>query len=91
MVMRRLKGFLLAESMVALILAIMGVSSMALIVSDTRTTERKIELKTDRIYAWRVLKKNNLKSIMVHDQLYELRGEKSIYDISTKETYYIKK
>ncbi|WP_147441035.1 MULTISPECIES: hypothetical protein [unclassified Lactobacillus] len=89
--MRRLKGFLLAESMVALILAIMGVSSMALIVSDTRTTERKIELKTDRIYAWRVLKKNNLKSIMVHDQLYELRGEKSIYDISTKETYYIKK
>lgn len=91
MIIHKLKGFLLAESMVALILAIMGVSSMALIVGDTRATERKIELKTDRIYAWHVLKKNDLKSIMVHDRLYELRGEKSIYDASTKETYYIKK
>lgn len=86
----RLKGFLLAESMVALVLAIMGVSMIALIVGASRVTERQIELKTDRTYAWHALKENDLSKIMVHNRIYQPAGATSVYDTTDKKTYEVK-
>ncbi|WEV43025.1 hypothetical protein OZX56_05620 [Lactobacillus sp. ESL0684] len=91
MVKIKLKGFLLAESMIALIIAILGVTSIALIVGQSRATERKLELKTDRVYAWHVLKKASLTKIEVHDCVYELAGNQSVYDATNKKIYQIKK
>ncbi|MDF7672200.1 hypothetical protein PT281_02720 [Lactobacillus sp. ESL0701] len=86
----RLKGFLLAESMVALVLAIMGISVIALIVGASRANERQIELKTDRAYAWHVLKEEDLSKITVHDRVYQPAGAKSVYDTTDKKTYEVK-
>ncbi|WEV37672.1 hypothetical protein [Lactobacillus sp. ESL0677] len=86
----RLKGFLLAESVVALVLAVMGVTLIALIVSSSMVNEHQIELKTDRTYAWHVLKESNLDKITVHDRVYQPLGAKSVYDTTDKKTYEIK-
>ncbi|WEV71458.1 hypothetical protein OZY43_03395 [Lactobacillus sp. ESL0785] len=89
--MTKVKGFLLAESMVALTLAIMGISLLVLIVGGTRTTEQKIELRTDRAYAWHVMKTNNLEKILVHNRMYHPVGTNGVYDETDQKTYVVKK
>ncbi|MDF7638690.1 hypothetical protein PT285_04660 [Lactobacillus sp. ESL0791] len=85
------KGFLMLESMLALFITFLGVSTMALIVSDGRTNEQAIERKTDRIYAWHVMRKNDLREVRVHDHVYRLTGAREVYDTKEKQTYQINK
>ena len=80
----------MAESMIGLMIATVGVIMLALTVRESRIIERKVEQKTDRAYAWRVLKKHGLKRILIHDHIYELNGNNSIYDMAEKKTYKIK-
>lgn len=84
-------GFLIAESMTALMLAVSGVTVMALVVGESRVVEENVELKTDRAYAWHVMKKCNLQQIKVHDHVYKAVGEKSVFDTMDKKTYQVKK
>ncbi|BDR60316.1 hypothetical protein KIM322_05770 [Lactobacillus xylocopicola] len=81
----------MAESMTALMIAVIAVSLLALVVGESRATERQVELKTDRTYAWHIMIKNDLSEIKVHDHVYQLRGTKCIYDTTEKETYCVKK
>ena len=76
--------------MIGLMIATVGVITLALTVRESRIIERKVEQKTDRTYAWSVLKKHGLKRILIHDHIYELNGNNSIYDIAEKKTYKIK-
>ncbi|MBA1394988.1 hypothetical protein EQ500_14140 [Lactobacillus sp. XV13L] len=71
-------------------MALFGVLVMALVVGESRATERTIELKTDRAYAWHVLKKNSLSEVKVHDRIYQPRGEKGVYDATAKKAYRVK-
>ncbi|RMC55026.1 hypothetical protein [Lactobacillus sp. ESL0261] len=80
----------MAESMIGLMIATVGVIMLALTVRESRIIERKVEQKTDRTYAWSVLKKHGLKRILIHDHIYELNGNNSIYDMAEKKTYKIK-
>ena len=80
----------MAESMIGLMIATVGVIMLALTVRESRIIERKVEQKTDRTYAWSVLKKHGLKRILVHDHIYELSGKNSIYDKTEEKTYKIK-
>lgn len=80
----------MAESMIGLMIATVGVIMFALTVRESRIIERKVEQKTDRTYAWSVLKKHGLKRILIHDHIYELNGNNSIYDMAEKKTYKIK-
>ena len=77
--------------MIGLMIATVGVIMLALTVRESRIIERKVEQKTDRTYAWSVLKKHGLKRILIHDHIYELNGNNSIYDMAEKKTYKIKK
>lgn len=76
--------------MIGLMIATVGVIMLALTVRESRIIERKVEQKTDRTYAWSVLKKHGLKRILIHDHIYELNGNNSIYDMAEKKTYKIK-
>ena len=89
--MNKKSGFLIAESIIGLTIAIIGVMVMALTLSGMRKTERTLELKTDRAYAWRVMKENNLKEIMVHDRIYKIAGKNYVYDSQEKKNYKIEK
>ena len=80
----------MAESMIGLMIATVGVIMLALTVRESRIIERKVEQKTDRTYAWSVLKKHGLKRILVHDHIYELSGKNSIYDKTEEKIYKIK-
>ena len=80
----------MAESMIGLMIATISVITLALTVRESRIIERKVEQKTDRTYAWSVLKKHGLKRILIHDHIYELNGNNSIYDMAEKKTYKIK-
>lgn len=87
---RKKSGFLMAESMVGLMIALVSVATLALTVRESRIIERRIEQKTDRTYAWRVLKEHEIKRILVHDHIYELSGKNSIYDKTEEKIYKIK-
>lgn len=76
--------------MIGLMIATVGVIMLALTVRESRIIERKVEQKTDHTYAWSVLKKHGLKRILIHDHIYELNGNNSIYDMAEKKTYKIK-
>ncbi|AWM75119.1 hypothetical protein [Lactobacillus kullabergensis] len=80
----------MAESMIGLMIATVGVIMLALTVRESRIIERKVEQKTDRTYAWSVLKKHGLKRILIHDHIYELSGKNSIYDKTEEKIYKIK-
>ena len=80
----------MAESMVGLMIALVSVANLALTVRESRIIERRIEQKTDRTYAWRVLKEHEIKRILVHDHIYELSGKNSIYDKTEEKIYKIK-
>lgn len=77
--------------MIGLIIACIGIATVALIIGESRLIERKIEQKTDRIYAWNVMKKNNVKKVMVHDHLYRFVDNKNILDVKNNKKYEIKK
>lgn len=89
--MSKQKGFLVAESLIGLTIAIFGVMIMALTLGGMHKTEQTLELKTDRAYAWHVMKENSLKEIMVHDRIYKIVGKNYVYDSQTKENYKIEK
>lgn len=67
----KIKGFLMAESIIALAIALFAVSCLYLTVSENKKNERQMELKVDRAYAQHVLRKSGCQQIMVHDKIYE--------------------
>lgn len=81
----------MAESMTALVITFLGITVMALIFGQSRALEQKMELKVDRVYAWHVMNRCKLTKILVHDHLYQLTGNKEIYDTKDNKTYKIKK
>lgn len=81
----------MAESFVGLVIAILGVSIMATVLAGIKKTEKNIEQKTDRTYAWHVMTKNNLKEVEVHSRKYKLVKKDRVYDTYTQKEYEIKK
>lgn len=90
MINKKKSGFMMAESMVGLMIALVSVTTLALTIRESRVIERRIEQKTDRTYAWSVLKKHEIKRILIHDHIYKLYGNNSIYDESERKIYKIK-
>ncbi|WP_301049001.1 hypothetical protein [Lactobacillus intestinalis] len=87
--MDKIKGFLIAESMTGLMVAVIGVSIFALIVAQNQKIETAMEAKTDRAYAWHVMREHKLDSVKVHSHIYKLKGS-YVYDTTTKQEYKIK-
>ena len=87
--MRKAKGFLMTESIVALIIATVAVSCLYLTVAESQKNGREIELKTDRAYAYHVLKESNLYQVTVHDRIYEKVGHNYVYDRDAKQEFVV--
>lgn len=87
----KISGFLMAESCVALSITFLGIVSISLIVSESRSFELENEQKVDRTYAMRAMKENGIKQIIVHDHVYQMIGDSKIYDATKKQTYKVKK
>lgn len=70
--MIKVKGFLLLESLIAIIIAFSGVLLFSLIVCEGQKKAKINEQKTDLAIAKDMMQKNNLKKVMVHNHLYYL-------------------
>lgn len=83
----RIKGFLMMESFMAIMIATIAVSCLYLTVAENQKNGREIELKTDRAYAYHVLTESNLDQVMVHDRIYEEAGHNYVYDRDAKQKF----
>lgn len=72
--MNRQRGFLLAESMTALLLAILGVSIFCLIFGQGLQVKEQMEKKTDKALAQHILRQTNLPRVQIHDHIYRREG-----------------
>ncbi|HJF39895.1 MULTISPECIES: hypothetical protein [Lactobacillus] len=87
--MKKVKGFFIFESAIAIIISLFAVSCLYLTVAESQKNGREMELKTDRVYAYHVLKANNLDQITVHDHVYERIGQHYLNDKNTNQKYKI--
>lgn len=69
------KGFMMLESMVALTVAFLGMMIFSVVFLDSQRNEQRIEEKTDRALAERIMRDNNLKQVMIHDQVYRVEND----------------
>lgn len=69
--MNKVKGFLLLESLTALVIAIIGLSLFTLLICENKKVEKEMERKTDYEMAQHIMRKTDLKEVIIHDQLYE--------------------
>lgn len=69
------KGFMMLESMVALTVAFLGMMIFSVVFLDSQKNEQRIEEKTDRALAERIMRDNNLKQVMIHDQVYRVEND----------------
>ena len=69
------KGFMMLESMVALTVAFLGMMIFSVVFLDSQRNEQRIEEKTDRALAERIMRDNNLKQVMIHDQVYRFEND----------------
>lgn len=72
--MMRIKGFLMTESLIALLISFLAVSTFYLLISEGQKNGRELELKVDEIYAECVLKKSKVDKIIVHDRIYRRKA-----------------
>lgn len=89
--MKKIKGFLIFESFIAIIISVIAVTCFYFAVAENQKNGQEMELKTDRAYAYRVLQENKMKEIMVHDHLYKKAGRNRIYDKQTEQQFIIEK
>lgn len=71
--MNRVKAFILAESMTALMITILGVSTFSLVFSQEIKIDQQMEKRTDRAVAQHILRKTHLAQVEIHDCLYRKR------------------
>ncbi|WP_297951456.1 hypothetical protein [uncultured Lactobacillus sp.] len=88
--MIKLKGFLVIESFIAIIIAVIAVSCLYVTVAENQKNGRELELKTDRAYAYHILNKTDLKQIMVHNRIYQKAGHHHVWDTTTEQTFAVK-
>lgn len=68
--MSKAKGFLMLESMTALIIAILGLSLFTLLICENKKVEKEMERKTDYELAQHMMRKNKLDEVIIHDHEY---------------------
>ncbi|MDN6029163.1 MAG: hypothetical protein ACTIAG_00950 [Lactobacillus sp.] len=83
-------GFILAESMVGLTIAVISVSLLATVIIPGRQFEQQQELRSDRADAWHLLQHRTLKQVMIHDRSYRLGNENEVVEIATGKHYQVK-
>lgn len=88
--MIKVKGFLVIESFIAIIIAMIAVSCFYITVAENQKNGREMELKTDRAYAYHILTKTDLEQVTVHDRIYQKAGRNHVWDATTKQTFAVK-
>lgn len=66
----KVRGFLLWESMIALLISVLGVSAFFLCFSQNKLVERQMENRVDRELAYHIMRRNDLNKVVIHDHLY---------------------
>ncbi|WP_276804775.1 type II secretion system protein [Lactobacillus hominis] len=69
--MRKIKGFLLWESMIGLFIACLGITLLSLTVGQGKEVERKMEKKVDEKMAYYIMRKTGESEVLIHDQVYK--------------------
>ncbi len=69
--MRKIKGFLLWESMIGLFIACLGITLLSLTVGQGKEVERKMEKKVDEKMAYYIMRKTGESKVLIHDQVYK--------------------
>lgn len=66
----KIRGFLLLESMVALTIAVLGVSIFSLCLGQGKVIEQKMEGKVDQELAAHIMRQSGVKKVVIHDHSY---------------------
>ncbi|CCI82706.1 hypothetical protein [Lactobacillus hominis] len=69
--MRKIKGFLLWESMIGLFIVCLGITLLSLTVGQGKEVERKMEKKVDEKMAYYIMRKTGESEVLIHDQVYK--------------------
>lgn len=69
--MRKIKGFLLWESMIGLFIACMGITLLSLTIGQGREVERKMEKKVDEKMAHYIMRQTGEGGVLIHDKTYK--------------------
>lgn len=69
--MRKIKGFLLWESMIGLFIACMGITLLSLTIGQGREVERKMEKKVDEKMAHYIMRRTGESGVLIHDKTYK--------------------
>lgn len=69
--MIKVKAFLMAEGMTALLVSLLSLSLFFLVVGEGKKVEVNLEQKTDRAYAKHVIQEQHLEKVEVHDHIYQ--------------------
>ncbi|WP_240400606.1 hypothetical protein [Lactobacillus jensenii] len=69
--MKQVKGFLLIEAAISLIILLLCLNLFVYCLTETRKIEANSQIKSDRAYAHYILKKYHLHKIKVHGIEYE--------------------
>lgn len=88
--MIKVKGFLVIESFIAIIIAVIAVSCLYVTVAENQKNGRKMELRTDRAYAYHVLTKTDVEQVMVHDRIYQKAGHNHVWDATSEQSFTVK-
>ncbi|CCI85859.1 hypothetical protein FC52_GL000450 [Lactobacillus pasteurii DSM 23907 = CRBIP 24.76] len=69
--MQKVKGFLLLEAIVALLITVIGVSIFSMTIVNFKKNELKMEKREDQALAKHMLKENkDLDRVIIHDREY---------------------
>lgn len=73
--MKQIKGFVLAECMLSLIITILGLSIFALVLNENHKLAIKKEQATDIALAHHIMRATKTKEIIIHDRIYKANEE----------------
>ena len=68
--MMKTKGFLMIESLIALMITLIALTAFTTMILDSRQFEKKIEYRSDRALANYMLNEFKLKEVVVHDHVF---------------------
>lgn len=68
--MKQVKGFVLAECMLSLVITILGLSIFALVLNENHKLAVRKEKETDIALANHIMRETKIKRIVIHDRIY---------------------
>lgn len=79
--MTKVRGFLMLESMLAILITFLGLMLFSLVVGESEKIEHHSELRADRILAWKMMHQNHLNQVTIHNRVYQINGSDALPEV----------